>query len=151
MPAPAPKVAPSSSTSSSKWRSIFKSSPKFDEPKMLLARYSPPQALTRRDLGLDIFPNGVPYTFTILLSTILISSNSDDWKVMQSQRTAQEFEVIISSDLTGALPAYTAARDDTAPDLHPIIPATTTSRWEFRPPRPPRDRRSRTAPEYYPV
>lgn len=151
MSAAAPNTVPStSSSSSSKWRSIFKSSHKPNEPKLLLARYRPPQGISRRDLGLDVFPDGAPYTFILLLSTILICSHSDDWKVMQSEKTAQEFEDVISSDVTGALPVYSPARDSTAPDLHPVIPTTTPSRWQ---PRPPRERRPRTAPDpnYYPV
>jgi hypothetical protein len=127
-----PSKPVSSTTSSSKWRSIFKPS-KTSHSRLLLARFRPPQGTARRDLGLEIFSDGVPYTLTLVVSMLLLRSHRDDWKVMQSKRTPQELEATISSDLSGALPAYSAASQDTSPDLHPIIQTATTSRWQPRP------------------
>jgi len=145
IPGTSKSVSPPTS-SLSKWRSIFKPS-KTSDPRLLLARFSSPQGMARRDLGLQIFPDGVPYTCILLLSMLLLSSHRDDWKVMQSQRTPQELEAMISSDLSGALPAYSTANDGTFPDLHPIIETSTSSRWQPRPQTGERDT-STPAPEY---
>jgi len=127
-------VTPSSSTQptspTSRFLTFFKSfSP--GKQRVLLASYLEGSS-KRQSQGLTIYPEGVPYTASLLLSAIFANARGEGtWKRQQSKASAEEIEAILSADLGGELPTYTPVRDTRSArtDLHPSVATHTPSRW----------------------
>jgi hypothetical protein len=95
-----PKLRPSSS--SSKFKSLFKSASRIEEPQITLAKYRTPNGITKGDLRIDIFREGVPHVFHLLLSTILLNAKRSEWKAVQSKSSPEDLEATFTSDVSGS-------------------------------------------------
>lgn len=97
-----------------------------------MAEFTPPIDGDPKN-GLQIYQEGLPYTFILLLSAILVSARADDWKKNQSPSTPEEIEQVLAGDVLGSLPAYTPLRSPLRSkvkhQLHPTIPSTTPWKW----------------------
>lgn len=116
--------------STSKLKSLFRSF-SADKSKLLLASYLGSGPSGPKKHALLLFPAGVPYTALLLISAIFTNTDKDHWKKQQSKVSPVELEAMLSSDVGGALPAYTPVRDthSSGTVLHPTVPTTTPSRW----------------------
>lgn len=135
-------ISPSASVPApSRFKSIFspfkgRASPRVHMEEITLAEYNPTFNHRHRATIL-LYRAGVPYTFHLLLSLILLNSKKDEWKTIQSKTTAQELENVLNADLTGNLPMYTPVRakskgerPSTTATLHPTVSATNRWRWQ---------------------
>lgn len=78
--------------------SLFKTREKANKPLTLLAQCRAPNGLMKGDHRIDIFDAGEPYIFQLLISAILLISNRDEWKKVQTQKSLQELEAMIALD-----------------------------------------------------
>lgn len=145
--APRPVTAPASTTPSaltpthSRFKSLFnpfkKGTSKPHTKTVTLSEYYHSWS-SQHTASIAIYPEGVQYSFYLLISLMLLDTKKDDWKKIQSSNTSEELQAILNADLTGNLPAYTPARTtsktkrDRRPrtaNLHPTVSATDRWRW----------------------
>lgn len=135
---------PASTPTHSRFKSLFspfkKSTPKPHTESITLAEYFHGWNV-HQTATIAVYKQGVPYTFYLLITLVLLNTKKDEWKHVQSSTTPDELRAMLNADLRGNLPMYTPARTDNkskpkanrrprTANLHPTVSATSPWRWD---------------------